>query len=215
VSPTTWRFDGSKFVEEGQPGKIRNGSEVENPYVGDLDGNGTQECVGLSEEKATISKCNGDTLWQSPESWQVKQAFVSDLNRDGAKEVTLLVWRPFKSWPIDSFLPAGGRIDNFHDREGLSCHLILIGWKGQGYDDLWAGSALIRPVEQLTAVDLDNDGWQELVALEGQYDAGTPGGTLTAWRWRGFGFVLMDEVMRQFTNLNVFRDSSTVWMITR
>lgn len=218
VSPLSyaiWHFDGVKFVEEDHPGASMNGSEVLNPGEGDLDGNGQKECVELSEGSARITDCKGDVYWQSAASWQVKQAFVSDLNRDGNEEVTLLVWRPFRSWPIDSFLPSGGRIDSFHDRDGMSCHLVLIGWDREGFDELWAGSALIRPIERVTAVDLDNDGWQELVALESQYDTRTPGGTLTAWRWRGFGFVLLDEVKQQFTTLNVFADSSAVWVITR
>ena len=181
----------------------------------DLDDDGRLECAGLSSGNATISDCGDRILWQSPKDWQVKQAFVSDLNRDGNPEVTLLVWMPFTAWPVDSFLPHGGRISDFHNQQGLSCHVVLIGWNGKEYVEKWAGSALVRPVEQLSAVDLDGDGAQELVGLEGQYDATYPGGTLTVWRWRGFGFVLVDETEYWFRSIRVLYDTAGYWVIAQ
>jgi hypothetical protein len=178
----------------------------------DLNGDGKIECIVLNNETVDITDCEKMTLWQNPAEWHVKQAFISDLNHDGKPEVTLLVWRPFQAWPIDRFLPSGGRINTFHDRQDQSCHLILIGWDGHGYNELWAGSALIRPVSQLKAADLNGDGWQELVALEGEYNGNQSGGTLTVWNWHGFGFVLLAEVKREFTQLKVMQNSEKTWV---
>ena len=97
------------------------------------------------------------------------QAQISDLNRDGGPEATLLVWRPFQPWPVDQWLPHGGRIESFHDDQGNSCHIILIGWRGSAYGELWAGSALAGPVRSFAAADLNGDGSQELLTLEGSY----------------------------------------------
>lgn len=212
---SAWQFSGDGLVQneivDVGPGESL---WVESTSV-DLDDDGRFECTALSSGSATISDCGEKILWQSPDNWQVKEAFVSDLNRDGKPEVTLLVWRLFMPWPIDSFLPHGGRIKDFHDQQGLSCHLILIGWNGKKYVEKWAGSALIRPVEQLSAVDLDGDGGQELVGLEGQYDGPYPGGTLTVWRWRGFGFVLMDETEEWFRSIQVLNDTASYWVIAQ
>ena len=84
--------------------------------------------------------------WQSPSNWRVKQAAFTELNRDGHPELALLVWRPFEPWPIDRYLVKGGRINTFQDKEGNSCHLILIGWRENSYRELWAGSAMAGKV---------------------------------------------------------------------
>lgn len=215
VRTSIWRLDGDSFSLVESSEGINGSHEVVNAFSADLDGNGKAECVTVEGEVAVISDCRGGVLWQSPESWQVKQAFISDLNLDGAPEVTLLVWRPFSPWPIDRILSHGGRISDFHSENGMSCQVILIGWKGSEYSELWAGSSLVRPVAQLTAADLDGDGSQELVALEGYYDQAGSGGTLTAWRWHGFGFVLLDEVDQQFSAIKVLENSNQVWIVAQ
>lgn len=206
ITPITlsyWQYDGGKWNQKDASEVNSSDGLLINSQIADLDGDGHVECVLLSSDSAKISNCSNQVLWQSPRGWLVKQVFISDLNRDGKPEASLLVWRSFSPWPIDGFLPFGGRIKNFHDQKGLSCHLILIGWNGKSYIEKWAGSALIRPVEQLYAVDLDGDGEQELVGLEGEYDSPIPGGTLTIWRWRSFGFVLEDETDRWFETIRI------------
>lgn len=181
----------------------------------DLNGDGKPECLVLRSGQLLITDCHGSELWRSPQGWQVKEAQISDLNRDGKPEVTLLVWRPFQPWPIDKFLPSGGRIKNFHDRSGMSCHVILIGWVRGGYNEVWAGSALIRPVSQLHAIDLNGNGWQELVSLEGQYDQEGKGGTLTVWKWNGFGFTLEDQVNQYFHGLEIIGDKNQKFVVVQ
>lgn len=156
----------------------------------------------LARGRAALLDESGAPFWQSPAEWEVRQAAFSDLNRDGQTELALLVWRAFEPWPIDRYLPHGGRIDSFHDAAGRSCHLILIGQPsgshaGEGrLREVWAGSALAEPLLAFSAVDLDGDGWQELAALEGAYDAepGAAAQSLTAWEWNGFGFTLLARV---------------------
>ena len=98
--------------------------------------------------------------WQSPGLWQIEQAQITDLNRDGFPEAALLVWRPFKPWPVDAWLPSGGRINDFHNSRGLSCHIILIGWYQNSFRERWAGSALAEPVDRFAVGDLKGDGEQ-------------------------------------------------------
>jgi len=212
ITPLTlsyWQYDGGKWYQKNASEVNSIDSLLVNAQSADLDGDGHMECVMLSSDRAKITNCDNQVLWQSPTGWLVKQVFISDLNRDDEPEASLLVWRPFSSWPIDNFLPFGGRIKNFHNQQGLSCHLILIGWNGKSYVEIWAGSALIRPVEQLYAVDLDSDGEQELVGLAGEYDSPMPGGTLTIWRWRGFGFVLEDETDCWFETIRITQDDES------
>lgn len=181
----------------------------------DLNNDGRAECLILKEETAQITDCSSRIFWQSPSDWRVTEAQTGDLNRDGVDEAILLVWRAFRPWPVDNFLPNGGRIKEFHDQNGESCQIILIGWSRDDWRELWAGSALARPVEQLGVADLDGDGWQELAALERPYDTKRPNTDITVWKWLGFGFTLIDRVKGAFYDLSIFRDSSQNWLLTQ
>jgi hypothetical protein len=91
----------------------------------------------------------------------------------------------------------------------------LIGWVRGGYNEVWAGSALIRPVSQLHAIDLNGNGWQDLVSLEGQYDQEGKGGTLTVWKWNGFGFTLEDQVNQYFHGLEIIGDKNQKFVVVQ
>ncbi|MGA2502799.1 MAG: hypothetical protein ABSG01_01760 [Anaerolineales bacterium] len=133
------------------------------------------------------------------------QAAITDLNHDGKPEVALLLWRPFQPWPVDQWLPYGGRIADFQDVKGQSCHMILIGWGSNGYHELWAGSAMADPIDSFAAADLDGDDSQELVALEGRYSdpRSAPALTLKVWDWNGFGFTVVSSVNGIFNKLTL------------
>src|SRR5574341_1616904 len=128
----------------------------------DFDHDGIVETLLLTKGRATIQ--TGDQIrWQSPQAWQVRQVVIADLNRDSLPEAVLLVWRPFKPWPVDAWLPSGGWINDFHDSGGMSCHIILIGWYRNSFRERWAGSALAEPVKHFALADLRGHGQQYLV----------------------------------------------------
>jgi FG-GAP-like repeat len=218
VSPAhlrAWAFAGDSL----QPLTLAGPPSVVHPAVeADLDGDGRPESVRLSDGRAEIIS-GGTVVWQSPAAWQaphssteewrgagrVSQAAIADLNRDGQPEVALLVRRPFQPWPMDSYLPHPGRIADFHDAAGFSCHVILIGWGRQGYQEVWAGSAMSEPFLAFAAADLDGDGREELAALESDYadPPGAPARSLSVWEWNGFGFTLLARTPGPFRQMAV------------
>jgi hypothetical protein len=139
-----------------------------------------------------------------PALWHVLTTLQADLTRDGKTECALLVWRPWKDWPIMRWSDTPSPIAANRDAQGDSAHIILIepavGSRPQTaggqlrftYREVWAGSALAVPITQMTAGDVDGDGWMELVALEGDYTIGRYGAArhVAVWRWNGFGFTL-------------------------
>ena len=204
VSPVplrAWRYDIQGFSRESMP---RQAAALAPLTAGDLDEDGVQEEISIQDGRAEIHTASG-LAWRSPEGWLVKQAILADLNRDGRLEAVLLVWRDFRPWPVDQFMPKGGRIAAFHDPQGQSCHLILIGRKKNGYGELWAGSALAEPLLKIAAVDLKEDGEQELVTLESDYQdpPSSPARAFSAWEWNGFGFSLLARTNGQFRRMQV------------
>jgi hypothetical protein len=168
----------------------------------DFNGDGSPESLLLSHARLTITS-NGSPAWQSPSGWNVLQAEIADLNWDGKPEATLLVWRPFRPWLVDRWLPEGGRIDTFQDAGGNSCQIILIGWRGRAYGEVWAGSALAKPVRSFAVADLKGDNKQELVTLEGRYADPTsaPAHALKVWEWNGFGFSVVSAMEGNYTKM--------------
>jgi hypothetical protein len=207
----TWRWNGVALINVPL-GRLWNVK----PQQFDSKLTHEQDCLEKTDQKVKIFRCSGErleTIWKNPENWQVKEVVVADLNKDGIDEIGLLVWRPFEPWPIDKYAPNGGRIANFHDQNNQSCHFILIGWDGTKYRELWAGSALADPISHIKAADIDNDGFEELLALETEYDASS-GGNLTVWEWQGFGFTLLDRLEGNFSNYSIVRNNGQLIVLT-
>jgi hypothetical protein len=112
------------------------------------------------------------------------------VTHDGLPEWVLLVWRPWRDWPIQRWISAPSPIAGFHDAAGDSCHLILL--DPRDGREIWAGSALPAPLLALAVGDVDGDGLNEVATLEGDYATGRegPATRVDVWRWNGFGFTL-------------------------
>lgn len=145
----------------------------------------------LPDSCREMTECTA--LWTSPADWRVSQGLWGDLNQDGELEAVLLVWRPYRPWPVDSLLTGKGRTAEFHDRQGFSSHIILIGLHRGEYDERWAGSALPIGVVRIAIRDVNQDGWQDLLALESRYENRLrfPADGFSVWTWNGFGFDLL------------------------
>ena len=168
----------------------------------DFNKNGSLESLLLANGRLTILSA-GRSVWQSPAAWTVVQASITDLDHDSVPEATLLVWRAFRPWPVDRWLPYGGRIAGFQDAGGNSCQIILIGWRGNAYGEVWAGSALAEPVRSFAVADLNGDNIPELVTLEGSYtdSRSAPARALKVWVWNGFGFSIVSTFEGTFYNM--------------
>ena len=210
-----WHYDQTGLTAEHafifQPGT----NEVINSLQAVLEGR--EYCLLVKGTSAVISTCNElitTPSWQSPSDWQVQEGFFADLNRDGITEAVLLVRRPFAPWPIDRFLPSGGRITEFHDKAVYSCHVILMTLDDGEFREAWAGSSMVQPIRSLVAADLDGDGYQELAALEYHYDGSPHQASLVVWQWNGFGFSLGARQQGRFSTLNILENQHGTWLVT-
>ncbi len=196
ILPRGWQLGASGLELVQLPSSLQ---PVEPITTGDLNGDGLPEHLSLINHQASIYE-NEDLVWQSPPEWSITQAALTDLDQDGQLEATFLVWREFRPWPVDDWLPHGGRIDSFHDTQNQSCHIILIGYSRGAYRELWAGSAFADPIISFAAADLDGDGVQELATLEESYTTHKSGRAhrLKIWRWNFFGFNAVSSIEGTF-----------------
>lgn len=195
----SWSFYTGQFHPKAYP---PNGLPIETRLEGDVNNDGIMEQINFKDQRVVLLSSE-KSVWQSPSTWRVVQTLITDLNRDGRPEMAMVVWRPFRPWFVDRYLPHKGRLDLFQDKEGQSCHFLLIGWKKGGYRELWASSALARPIVKFAVADLNRDGALELITLESHYDRPRQAQTISIWEWNGFGFSLATRIFGEFRELSV------------
>jgi hypothetical protein len=184
------------YRQEGLSRGIWQAGSAQAPITqADLTGDGLEESLQLRDGRVTVFSAT-EIIYVSQPGWTVRQAEFADLNGDGHVELVMLVWREFQPWPVDRLLPAGGRISAFHDADGQSCHLILLGWRDGRAQEDWAGSALAEPVLSFSISDLNGDGRQELITLDGDYakPLSLPAKAVRIWEWNGFGFSRLEQI---------------------
>jgi hypothetical protein len=140
------------------------------PFIGpfhagaiDLTGDGVPEQVRRVGEQVVVY-CDGSEVWRGLPEWRVVDLALGDPNDDGRGEILLALWKP----------DAGGvpRSQPF-----------LVGYRGGTYHVLWGGSAVADPIHEVELGDVDGDGVQELVVVEGQGDGLNL--AVSVWRWHG------------------------------
>jgi hypothetical protein len=133
---------------------------------------------------------DGQLLWSSDASWDVRRMMVADADNDGLQEVALVLWKPFHREPgifYDTF-----RFPSPWEEGSLRNQLFLYGWRDSEWKPLWCSSPIADPISELAAGDVDDDGANELVVLEGSYADSLDQAPLhlAVWRWNGWGFAL-------------------------
>lgn len=139
----------------------------------DLDADGRPEGVRWEGERLYIER-EGEVVWESEAEWLVVDVAVGDAWNDLRQEVVMALWKD--------------------DPAGIPrSHPFIMGHRHGRYDLLWGGSAAAAPIRDLDLGDVDGDGQNELVVLEGDYGEaeGAPARYVTVWRWNGWGFTLL------------------------
>jgi hypothetical protein len=122
-------------------------------------------------------------IWVSPQPWQVKDFFLSDLNHDGAQDLNLVV---YKKGRYGNDKPFWVKDDN-----SLGFHFFILGIADQKVYPLWQSSQVEQPICKAETKDLNDDGHQELVVQEGKYTQkgySCQNTSESIYRWNGWGF---------------------------
>jgi poly-gamma-glutamate synthesis protein (capsule biosynthesis protein) len=144
----------------------------------DLTGDGVLESVRRVNEQVIIYS-DGTEAWRSPPTWRVVDVALGDPNDDGRGEVLLALWKPGLDG-LETPSPEKLRVPRSHP--------FIVGYRGGIYRTLWGGSAVSDPIHEVELGDVNGDGDQELIVLDGD---GPDERTVSVWRWHGWGFSLM------------------------
>ena len=172
---SAWSWDGGAAREVPIPAGTRLAARARRLPV-DLRGDGRPLWASLDERGMVELRDGPDAaspvVWRNEAAdWRVTRIDAGDLDGDGRIELLLLLWR--------------------HEEDGrLGSHPFLVGWRGGRYRVLWGGSATATYMQDVAVADLDGDGRQELVVLEGGQAPGEPAETASIWRWSGWMFEL-------------------------
>ena len=143
----------------------------------DLTGDGVPEQVQRVQAQVIVDHADSedDETWRGLPEWRVADLALGDPNDDGRGELLLALWKA--------------------DAQGVSrSHPFILGYREGAYRVLWGGSAVVDPIYEVELGDVDGDGVQELIVLEGHGEslryAAKHLAAVTVWRWHGWGFSL-------------------------
>ena len=177
------------YWEEGMTKGTRQGiylgeAEVWRKTVaeGDLDGDGTQEKAVLENGRVYFYH-DGEVVWESEAEWQAENVVMADVDNDGVMEMVVSLWKWGKYGPNLPFW-----LEENEDDWGN--HLFLYEWDGEEVKLAWGASTIDAPIREMAVADVDGDGKNELVVLEGDYEeaADELAQYVTTWKWSGWSF---------------------------
>lgn len=145
----------------------------------DLDRDGKEENYSLQDGQLVVSTGSGET-WQTPEDWWVENFVFGDANNDGIPDLNLSIWKAGSFGPCKPFWVTG-------DDNSVKNHLFIFNLVDGSFKPVWQSSNLDQPNYEMVLADIDADGHNELIALEGNYT--NPGyRQVSIWKWNGWGF---------------------------
>lgn len=145
----------------------------------DLDRDGSPEVYSLQDGKLKVTD-GSRLIWQSQDDWWVDDFFLGDSDNNSIPELNLLVWKAGSFGPHKPFWVT-------EEDHSVKNHLFIFKLVEGVIKPVWQSSNLDRPNYEAGLADLDGDGTNELVVMEGEYD--DPGvREAGVWRWNGWGF---------------------------
>lgn len=171
-----------------------NKSEDSLEVWGDLNQNGKAEKYILNNGILQVYE-DGKNIWISPEGYYIDSLFLGDVNNDGRDNLLLCLWKE------GSF---GGHRPFWHEGKDdeYKNHLFIYSLEKEKVKTVWCSSSLDRPIISFEVKDIDGDGLNELIVLEGKYQRGIGGKyeindkastEIKTWRWKQWGFSLIER----------------------
>ncbi len=152
----------------------------------DLDQDGVLDEFTLRDGRLTVRTAS-NLAWEMPKTWWVDDFVLGDANNDGVTDLNLIVWKSGSFGPYKPFWVT-------EDDPSVKNHLFIFDLVNGTMKSIWQSSNLDCPNYEIEPVDLDGDGQNELLAIEGDYDDPQVKRT-SVWKWSDWGFYKVSSAL--------------------
>ena len=164
----------------------------------DLDSNLIQETYTLESGQLIVVE-NLKTVWQSPDDWWIDDFVLNDSNNDGIIDINLSVWKPGNFGSSKPFWVEENDMS-------IKNHFFIFDFVDGKIKPIWQSSNLAVPNCEFTFADIDDDGNNDLIVIEGDYlqTFECIGNYVAVWKWNGWGFSNEERGEKgNYTNLKI------------
>lgn len=183
-----WKADSKSFtratrkVVHSSQKREAGGHKLAKSLDADVNKDGRPERYELREGVVSVYE-DKHRIWRTPETWWVDDFALADADGDGSININMSVWK------AGSF----GTTKPFWVRENdlsIKNHFFVFGFREGSVRPVWQSSNLDAPNREFLFDDVDGDGRQELVVVEGEYadKDRSSGKHVAVWRWDEWGF---------------------------
>lgn len=157
-------------------------SNVAKSERADLDKDTKQEEYVLENGLLKIVQGN-KIVWESPSEWWIDDFVLADSNNDGITDANLFVW---KSGDYGSSKPFWVKENDM----SIKNHFFVFDFVNGTMKPIWQSSNLDTPNCEFKVTDVDSDGKNDLVVIEGDYSQKPicTGNYVAVWKWNDWGF---------------------------
>ena len=157
-------------------------SPNEQTMLADLTSDNTPEKYSLANGVLTITQGTQE-LWVSSPDWWIDSFDIVDATHDSTTNLVVSLWKSGNYGPSKPFWIE-------ENDPSVRNHLFVMEYKNETFAQVWGSSNLSVPNCEFSFSDIDNDGKQELLVIEGEYteDFSCIGKYRAIWKWNEWGF---------------------------
>ncbi len=170
----------------------------------DLNNNSILENYILKNGKMIVKE-KEKIIWQSSDDWQIVDFVLADSNNDGIIDLNLSLWKPGN---FGVFKPFWVKKNDMR----IKNHFFVYDLVGDSLKQVWCSSNLSKPNCEFKIADINGDGENELIVIEGDYlkKFECNGNFVAVWKWNSWGF--FNEWRSEkgnFSNLEIVNNNIT------
>lgn len=141
----------------------------------------TSSVINLSKGRLKVL-LDKKLIWSSRKNWWIDEAMLTDVTNRGTSDVVFSLWKNGNYFKP----PFWHNTNEWQIRN----HFFIYKFNNGKLQPHWGSSNISAPICKFAVADINHDGENELIVLEGDYKdyPNCTGKDLAVWKWNGWGF---------------------------